>query len=90
MTRATEINENLLTYTTSNLKPGKHQVFIQGYYASGVQLPSVKWSFTVLGKQKRASISSLVSGRVYAESRQENISDIGFSDNNIGGSITGK
>jgi hypothetical protein len=90
VTRATEINENLLTYTTSNLKPGKHQVFIQGYYASGVQLPSVKWSFTVLGKQKRASISSLVSGRVYAESRQENISDIGFSDNNIGGSITGK
>ncbi|MFQ5823081.1 MAG: hypothetical protein ACE5JB_03400 [bacterium] len=85
-----EISENLLTYSTSVLEPGNHQILIQGYYTSGVELSPTIWSFTIVGKQKRASSESIVRGRVFAETRQENISTKGFDDNIIGGSFYGK
>lgn len=84
-----EITENLLTYTTSKLKPGTHRLQIQGYYASGAELPPLVLSFQVRGDLRRATASNF-SGRFFVETRQESISDIGFSDNNIGANLSGR
>ncbi|MFQ6114880.1 MAG: hypothetical protein ACE5NG_12495, partial [bacterium] len=85
-----DIDENLLSYSTSNLQPGTHQILIQGYYSSGAELPATVWSFVVEGEARKTRTESLFHGRVFAESRQENISAVGFSDNNIGGSVYGQ
>lgn len=86
------ITEYLLTYTTSDLPPGKHQVMIRGHYMSGLPLPTTIWSFEVLGQsnKKKSRITSSFRGRAFAETRHENISGVGFSDNNIGGQLSGK
>ncbi|MFQ5770822.1 MAG: hypothetical protein ACE5HX_09810, partial [bacterium] len=90
VTLEAEISDNVLTYSKSDFQPGKHQVLIQGYYASGAALPAVNWSFTVTGEITKPKTDSFVRGLVFAETRQENISDVGFSDNNIGGNLAGK
>ncbi|MFQ5864208.1 MAG: hypothetical protein ACE5IW_03160 [bacterium] len=90
VTLEAEVGENLVTYSTSSLEPGTHQVLLQGYYSSGAELPTTIWSFAVEGKQKKARSEAFVHGRAFAESRQENISNVGFSDNSIGGSLYGK
>ena len=89
VTLEAEISEFLLTYATTQLEPGRHHVLVQGHYASGAQLPTVQWSFRVVGAQRRRS-ESPVRGRIFAESRQERISDVPFVDNNIGGHLYGR
>ncbi|RMF70280.1 MAG: hypothetical protein D6743_00500 [Calditrichaeota bacterium] len=90
VTRDAEVTEYLLTYSTSGLPPGKHRAMVQGYYASGAQLPAAVWSFEVTGAAEQLYVEPPVRGRVFAESRQENISGVGFSDNNVGGALSGK
>ncbi len=90
VTLQAEITENLLTYTAKNLPPGTHQVLIQGHYVSGAQLPSASLAFQVVGEQKRQTAAANFSARVFAETRQEKISGFNFSDNNIGGQLSGR
>ncbi|HEX9654597.1 MAG TPA: hypothetical protein VGA99_12885, partial [bacterium] len=90
VTLQAEITENLLTYTSKNLRPGTHQVLIQGHYTSGAQLPSASLIFRVVGEQRRDPTLSTFSARVFAETRQEKISGVGFSDNIIGGQLSGR
>lgn len=90
VTRAAEIIDNLLTYTVSGLPPGKYHGLIQGYYKSGVEIPRASFNFVVKGDVKKRERSLDVSGRIFAETRHENISDKEFNDNNVGGYIAGK
>lgn len=91
VTRDIEITENLLTYGVANLPAGEHQVMVQGYFASGIPLPAAVWSFEVLSTSvKRRVVSSSFRGRVFAETRHENFSGAGFSDNNVGGYLSGQ
>ena len=91
VTRDIEITENLLTYSITNLPSGEHQAMVQGYFASGIPLPAAVWSFEVLGTSKKRRVaSSSFRGRVFAETRQENFSGVGFSDNNVGGYLSGQ
>lgn len=90
VTLQAEITENLLTFSAKDLSPGSHQILIQGYYVSGAQLPSVSLTFQVVGQERRKISESNFSARVFAETRQENISGVGFSDNNIGGYLNGR
>ncbi|MFQ5707671.1 MAG: hypothetical protein ACE5HO_09500 [bacterium] len=90
VTLSADVNENLITFITSDLKPGPHSVLIQGYYASGAELPPAKWSFTVVGETKTVRRSTVLRGRVFAETRQESISKRKYSDNNIGGNLHGQ
>lgn len=84
-----EVTENLLTYTESHPDPGTHQVQVQGFYQSGAELPTLVWFFKVKEKRQRQGVSPAFQGRVFAESRHENISDTGFNDNNLGGHLSG-
>ncbi|MFQ5676737.1 MAG: hypothetical protein ACE5G1_12640 [bacterium] len=93
ITERAVINENLLTYTASNLPAGRHQVIVQGHFKSGVPLPATIWSFEVTGKSsknRQEQVTASFRGRVFAETRQENISRVGFTDNNIGGHLNGR
>lgn len=90
VTLQAEITENLLTFTAKDLRPGTHQVLIQGHYVSGAQLPSASLAFQVVGEQKRQTAAANFSARVFAETRQEKISGFNFSDNNIGGQLSGR
>jgi len=90
VTLKAEITENLLTYTAKNLQPGIHQVLVQGYYASGAELPPATMTFKVVGQERRDPTMSNFSARVFAETRQEKISGGKFSDNNIGGQLNGR
>lgn len=90
VTLKAEITENLLTYTAKNLQPGIHQVLVQGYYASGAELPATTMNFKVVGQERRDPTLSNFSARVFAETRQEKISGGKFSDNNIGGQLNGR
>ncbi|MFQ5639175.1 MAG: hypothetical protein ACE5IR_14430, partial [bacterium] len=85
-----EVTENLVTYSASELRPGKHLVLVQSHYVSGVQLPQVSRSFKVLGGRRVQREDPLATGRIFAETRQERISNVGFSDNNLGGFVSGK
>lgn len=85
-----EITEHLLTYSTSELPPGKHRILVQGHYASGVELPRASWSFAIVGERREGRTEPLAQGRVFAETRQEKISNVKFSDNNVGGFLSGK
>ncbi|NIR50468.1 hypothetical protein GWO43_18335 [candidate division KSB1 bacterium] len=89
VTLESDVTENLLTFTTSELPPGKHQVLVQGHYASGAALPRTKWTFRIVGERRQRRSEPLVQGRVFAESRHEEISNVGFHDNNIGGFLSG-
>jgi len=84
-----EITADLVTYTTSNLRPGRHTATLRGYFASGVALPRAQVRFVVKGKARSALAERPVQARVFAETRHENTSGIGFNDNNIGGSLSG-
>ncbi|RMD87083.1 MAG: hypothetical protein D6813_14060, partial [Calditrichaeota bacterium] len=84
------IDQYVITYTTSRLRPGKHQVLIQGYLASGQLIPTVRWHFFVKGREGGAATEVTLNGRVFAETRQENISRIGFTANNLGGDMSVK
>ncbi len=85
-----EVTENVLTYSTLELGPGAHQIHVQGHFQSGAELPGQAWNFIVKGKAKRLSGTPAFRGRVFAESRHENISDVSFDDNNIGGNVSGQ
>lgn len=90
-----DVSDYLITYTTTVRTPGTHRIHLQGYYQSGVELPASVWTFEVEGEMQEEEVADeyrepIASGRVYAESRQENISDQSFSDNSIGGIMSGK
>ena len=91
VTQDIEITENLLTYGTTDLQPGEHQAMVQGYFTSGIPLPAAVWSFEVLSTSRKRKVAfSSFRGRVFAETRHENFSGVGFSDNNVGGYLSGQ
>ncbi len=90
VTFGAEIDEHVLTFSTSTLEPGTHRILIQGHYGSGAELPTTSWTFSIIGELKRVSSEPLFRGRVFAETRQENISSVNFTDNSIGGNVYGK
>lgn len=90
VTRYAEITDNLLTYTASGLRPGKYRGVVQGHYKSGMEILRTPFNFVIKGNVKKRRESLDVSGRVFAETRNENISDRSFNDNNVGGYIAGK
>lgn len=91
VTRAADVSDFVLTYNAVQLPPGRHTVLVNGLLHSGAELPALSWSFLVQGeKQKSSREIPLARGRIFAESRQENISDIGFTDNNLGGAVSGQ
>jgi len=91
VTADADVSEYLFTYTTQPLAPGRHTLLANGLYKSGLELPTLSWSFVVAGeKQKSTRTVPLARGRIFAESRQENISGIAFTDNNVGGSVFGQ
>ncbi len=90
VTLETEKTESVVTYSRSDFQPGKHHVLLQGYYTTGVALPPVNVSFNVKGEPIKQATDSWVRGLVFAETRHEKISNEEFSDNNVGGNISGK
>ena len=91
VTQDIEITENLLTYGTTDLQPGEHQAMVQGYFTSGIPLPAAVWTFEVLSTSRKRKVAfSSFRGRVFAETRHENFSGVGFSDNNVGGYLSGQ
>jgi len=86
----TEITENILTYTSATITPGAHTALVQGYYKSGMKLPSVKAPFIVKRKKSNFQDKLPFKGRLYAESRHESASGIGYHDSNMGGYLSGK
>lgn len=90
VTLKADVNENLLTYTTSDLRPGRHRILVRGYYVSGAEIEPVSWAFTVVGSEDITRRDAYVRGRVYAETRQENVSTRSFSESQLGGNVYGK
>ena len=91
VTQSTDVSNYLMTFTVPQISPGRHTVLVNGLLYSGKELPVLSWSFTMKGEKKKIKREvPLAHGRIFAESRQENISDIGFTDNNIGGAVSGK
>ncbi len=90
VTLDSEVSDNVMTYITSSLLPGGHSAFLQGYFHSGVELPHAEIAFIVKGERPKSGLESPVKGRVFAETRHESISDVGYNDNNMGGFLSGK
>lgn len=93
VTRQTELSESILTYSTSQLPPGDHTIVIQASLESGNPLPRASLTFVVKGERKPRNLTAATRpfrGRVFAETRHESISSIGFSDNNVGASLSGE
>jgi len=84
-----DISENLVTYSATRLSPGRHRVVAQANTAGGVKLPSGSLIFVVKGQQRRSNSNNSFQGRVFAETRHESFSNIGFHDNNVGGFLSG-
>ncbi len=84
-----EISENLVTYAARNLVPGRHRVAVQATTQSGLRLPARTLIFIIKGERRGRSAASSFQGRVFAETRHESFSNIGFHDNNVGGYLSG-
>ncbi len=91
VTPEADVSENVLTYTAPDPGPGEHRIQVRGKLVSGAELPGQTWSFQVKGEARRSRDNNLAfRGRVFAETRHENISNTSFDENNIGGHIAGE
>jgi hypothetical protein len=93
VTRQAEITPNMISYVPKNLASGIHQVKLVLKDKSGKALNNIEWQFSVhSGREKIVSHKkgSGISGNVFAEWRNENISDSTLSDQNIGANFRGK
>ncbi|MDZ7336071.1 MAG: hypothetical protein ONB32_13050 [candidate division KSB1 bacterium] len=93
VTSLAEITSNIVSFVPKNLGAGIHRVKITTKDKKGKPLDSKEWQFSVYSTrdpfQNRKQRSNF-SGRIYAEWKNEHISDSTLSNQNIGGNIQGK
>lgn len=93
LTKQAEITPNMISYVPKNLASGNQRVKLELKDKSGKPLNHIEWQFSVhSGREKIATPKgpSGISGNVFVEWRNENISDSTLSDQNIGANFRGK
>jgi len=91
ITSHAEITSHVISCVPKNLAPGVHRVKLTMKDKKGRPLDAIEWQFSVYSKEQPISRKnrSGFSGRIYAEWKNERISDSSLVNQNIGGNIRG-
>ncbi len=92
ITSQAEITSNVITCVPKDLASGIYRVKITAKDKKGKPLASKEWQFSVYSRREQPTTRqqrSGFSGRVYAEWKNEHISDSMLSNQNIGGNLRG-
>lgn len=92
VTANAEISNHVISYVPRGLNLGVHLVRIEMKDSQGNRFDDITWRFTVIseGVSREDGKKLPVSGDVFAEVKQENISDSTLSTTNFGGKFRGR
>lgn len=92
VTSRAEISNYMISYVPKGLAPGVHLVKIEMADIQGKRFDDVAWRFSIVSSGGTVSVDKKlpISGDVYAEVKQENVSDSTLSTTNFGGNFRGE